>query len=481
MRSPTKGLSAQSRGPTQFLLAGDASTPLPVDEVREPAGPGRYYSRTIVWSFGRDGRFRGPSPVTTFQVDGTDGQVNYLSTHQQLPPEKGAALGGWDSRFYYVENGGEPRRISLPAPGPHTQYILTRRATPGNGPIITTSTPQPGKADLQQQWLVRGGHMEPIPQWLASPQYRFDRWGLSVGTEADQVHLQDLRTGSHIDIEVRRTDDIGGIESVNVDRYGWLFVENEGSDYAIKWHHGRSGIDVDRVVRFTGRGFWSRFFAGLTGVDRGMRVDETHWSAQCVDFSPALQLTLFCKPAKVLRDGHLERIGHGSSTFDRYVGDATGLRVALLRGTDGELYAYNGEDVQSLGSKAGRFPLVQDLPTTGRTFVTSGASSWEIVGQFPRLRLRAIRFSGQAAPFACCLSLHGMSYARFVPFPHTTDVIAFSTLLGAWRLDRDRATFLWPTQGSEIDLKSIASAEIWGGLVFSTSNKRNYVLKNCAS
>lgn len=197
-------------------------------------------------------------------------------------------------------------------------------------------------------------------------------------------------TGRGRQLWLAHTDDFEEWESLNIDRDGWLFAEGWGNDYAIKWRHQNGGIAVERVVKYTGSGWFGRLARWLLRREKDTPVASTHYSAQCVDFSPVLQLTMFCKPAKVMREGELEDIGDGDAPLKRYIGDATGARAALFHGEDQGLYAFDGETVQKVGGITARFVAVRDFPEARRTFITGAGKAAELIGRFPHLRLRPI-------------------------------------------------------------------------------------------
>lgn len=184
-----------------------------------------------------------------------------------------------------------------------------------------------------------------------------------------------------------------------------------------------------------------------------------------------------------MRDGDLERIDDRSLDDARFIGDATGARVALFRTEDGKLKAFDGERTQLLSSDVGRFLRVQDVIGTGRTFVTTGESAYEIKGRFPALVLSPVNTKlppDIASRGECCLSRYQLSGSRFMRFPGTTDVFAFDHATGVWRLGENDAERVWEPRGSEIKLSEIAPAASIDGLVFLTMDQRPFRLSHCA-
>lgn len=476
----------QSNGPSQFLLADKARTPLAIDTVKEPAGGDRYFLRQILWRFTSDRRLEGPYDFASYDVRGTDGTAVYLSRQVPLRSTAGGGSapppGLGESEIHVVNPGGLPKVVK----GPWTGQGWTLRPggfDPDLGGFRVEAWSNPAKGPQRQRsYLVRGtdvislGDAQPPP-----PTKRFPAWHLAVRAKDHQVELIDMRGRAGRDLDLRHAGDLEGWESLNVDRYGWLFAEGWGNDYAIKIDN-RAGIKAEKIHRYTGRGWLARFLAWLFGNGGGTPIHRTTGSAQCVDFSPVLALTLFCKPAKVLRRGELADIGDGSFPLQRYAGDATGARVALFTGTDDGLYAFDGRQVQSVAKRIGGRLQVQDIPEAGRTFVTAGAAAYEIRGRFPRLRLAAIDTRAPpriATKAQCCLSRYGMDTSRFVAFPGTTDILGFNHATGLWLIGGDRVERIWQTQGRQIALAEIAPASIWKGMVFLTMDKVPHLITRC--
>jgi hypothetical protein len=431
----------------------------------------------VMWRFAADGTFRGPERLTGFQPKGTDGRFIYLEQPEERPSPSATS-----NRVYAVDSGGPPKPIL--APLGRTMRFVTAGATPGFGPILLTARPDPElpERELQERWVAQGASLSPFQG------YKEGRWSipwasLTVFGSGNDITISDLRTKSSVDVLTPPMDDFPGFESVALDRYGWLFVENWGADYAIKLTRQRNGIQVDHVTQYSGVGWLGRTVRFLLGMNKGVRIDERRWSPQCADYSAALRSTFFCKPFQVLRDGKLVDVDGLPSDMDRWKGDATGAKAALIQGPGGRgLYATDGRTSRKLSDDGFHMNTVQDLPASGRTFLASGPHYWEVVGTFPMLRLRAVNFratDGKEASTRCCLSRFGGDSVRFVSLPGTADVLAFHSTLGIWRLGRDRAQLLWREQESAIDLTSVAEARAWNGTVFLTEDRTPYVIKPC--
>lgn len=475
-------------GPTEFLYANEAETPLAVSKVPRSGDAEGYPNGLLLWRWGADGRFYGPDRLRGADPQGTDGRFVYV----QVPVEAvtaddatGMEHAGSGRRFYVLDQGGAPQEIRrFGVQGAQFRFAISP-ALRGFGPVLLTSRPDPElpSRPLQERWVPHGTRLAPLEGYREA-RYRLDRGRLEVAADEHMLEIVDRPGGTRTTAVVPNRDDISGVESVALDRFGWLFVEKGGSDYALKLARSAGALKVERIVEYTGRGMLSRLLGFLFGMDRGAKIDEVHHSAQCADFSEALRLTFLCKPFRVLREGEPEKVDDAPTSTLRWKGDASGKRVALLSSAKDGLWATDGVRVQHLAA-LGRYAVaVQDVPQAGRTFITEGDQSWELVGGFPRLQLRRVNFAaadGRLAEAKCCLAQFRLSNIRFIAMPGTTQLLAFHSRIGVWELGNRSAKLLWRTGGSSIDLNSIARADVWKGMVFQTQARTTYRIGRCGA
>jgi hypothetical protein len=481
---------AEATGPSEFVYANEAWTPLAISKVQGDGDAEAYPSKRVLWRWGNDGRFHGPEKLWGFEPKGTDGRYVYLE--RQVEPQADAAPDNRNvpkippatvSRIFSLDNGGPAEDILAPTGSDAILRFTIAEARNGFGPILLTerADPELPERPLQERWSARGTKLSQV-EGYKNLRYAFPRAGLKIDADEHALDVTDVITNTRLTVGVPTRDDVNGIESLMLDRFGWLFVENGGSDYAVKLARNRHGLRTDRVVEFTGRGWLSRIVSFLFGADKGVRIDRRQWSSQCANQSAVLGMALFCKPFRALRSGRLEKVDKLPSSADRWIGDATGKGVALLRTQPGGLYATDGYGAQRISNLNLRLPFVQDVPEAGRTFVTAGGHAWEVVGGYPNLRLRQLIFSaqkGEGARFNCCLSEFGSSNVRFIAVPGTSKVLAVHSTLGIWLLGADHAKMVWKTDQFAINLNSVARADVWSGLVFLTENHTPYLLKRC--
>ena len=489
IRTLFRGVEPEARGPTEFLYTNEAWTPLAISKVHRPGDPEAYPSKTVFWRWGDDGRFHGPQPLVGFDPKGTDGRFVYLETNDkrgaagQRRANIPAISAETVSRIFMLDNGGAAQEIFVPpTSGAKLPSIITR-ARNGFGPIVLTGRPDPEMPErqLQERWAAKGTELTLLSGYK-DLRYNFPRVALEIAADDKAVDIKDHRTNTLQTIAVPSYDDVSGIESLTIDRFGWLFVENGGSDYAVKLSRSSHRLSMDRVVEFTGRGWLKRLFDFLFGVDRGVRIDERHYSPQCADQSAVLRMTFFCNPFRVLREGVLEKVGDVADGTVRWMGDATGAGVALVGSRRGGLYATNGYGSQRVSDLNFGLASIQDVPASGRTFLTLSDQSWELVGRYPRLRVQRINFwrnDEGGAPFHCCLNNFGLGSVRFIAMPGSTEVIAVHSTLGVWLLGRREKKMLWKANQSAVDLNTVARADAWGGLAFLTEDRTPYLIKSC--
>lgn len=477
----------QSHGPTRFLLAGEAATPVAIDDVRVPPAAPTYKVRTAFWRYRPDFRFEGPYWLDySTQNPVTDGVRTYLQGYRELKDTALARKIGRpisDGRVFFAESGGVPKALGGPLALKDWQFLLRTYNPRLTGVVVEGIT---GGFDTPQKhstFLVQGSNARFVnDKSVGGIERMFPRWRLSVATRDRQVSLFDPASGRRTDLTLPHANDLPMWESVNVDRDGWIFAEGEGYDYAIKWHHAGSAIQTDRIIRYSGEGWFERFLKWILGVHRGETpIDETVSSAQCVDFSRVLQLTLFCKPAKVFREGRLKPIGDGETPLKRWIGDSTSLGVALFSGSDGGLYAFDRNSVRRVNGIGGDLTHIVDLPASRRTFAYAYGGTFEIVGRFPNLRGRRLNLPGD--PARSVSGRYPTLEVQVTEFQLTHDAIAFSPM-GIWRLGDQAAETIWRSDKTPIQLAggiSPTSVAVWGGTIFRTADEKLHLLKLCRS
>ena len=483
------GLANTSKAPTKFLLAGKADTPLAIDEIRRPADKCRYKDcytiERLYWKFTRGYRFNGPYLSEYSLTDEpTDGATIYLNGGRYRTDTEAAkqAHDGkqWETRFYTATQGGVPEKLGYPLDDESWNYhrgVLM----PERGYLVSASSNSPEEHRQRRSFVIRGRKVTEHWADTTMPRAMFPKWNIEVSAGERDVTVHDSKTRSILSLNLPPTDDYGGFESINVDRYGWLFLENYGNDYAVKWKRSPQGIQLDRLVKFTGSGWFGRLVRWLLPGNRGTRTDQTHYSPQCVSFSHILQLTLFCKPARVLRDGQLEDIGGADVSDARYLADATGKGVALLKKRDGSLFAYDGKQVQKVGSTNSWSEGVFDFKELGRTFIVTSKGTAELVGSFPKLSLELIPFDASEFQYKKDGAAYGINSADLQIIPGSMDLAAFSPAgIRVW--EKQEWRWAWRDESNPIDASlRVVPVGVWRGVLFRTNDADYKLLARCQS
>jgi hypothetical protein len=482
------GLANTSKAPTKFLLAGEADTPLAIDEVRRPTDNCRYKDcytvERVYWKFTPRYTFSGPY-ISEYSLSGetTDGATIYLKGGRYRTDTEAAKQSHdgkqWETRFYTATQGGVPEKLGYPLDDESWNYH-SGEFLPERGYAVSASS---NSADGKQQWryfVIRGLKVTELGADIKIPDAVFPKWNIEVSAGEQDVEIHDRKTGSTLSLSLPPTDDFGGFESLNIDRYGWLFLENYGNDYAVKWERRDNQLKLARLVKFTGSGWMGRLVRWLLPGSLSTRVDETHYSPQCVSFSPVLQLTLFCKPAKVLHNGQLEDIGGADVSDAGYLADATGKGVALLKKRDGSLFAYDGKQVQKVGStNSWSGGEVFDFKTLGRTFVVTSTGTAELVGRFPKLSLENIPLDASQMKWMKDGATYGINSADLQIIPGSSDIAIFSPAgIRVWEQNEWR--WAWREELNPIDSSQrVVPVGVWKGVLFVTNNSDYKLLTRC--
>jgi hypothetical protein len=491
------GPANASKGPTKFLLAGQAHTPLAIDEVKirgtETQCGGRgiecYIHLRTFWKFNANLSFEGPY-VFDYSLTNqkTDGRTIYLSGGRNRTDTAKAKESHdgkeWETRFFTVINGGIPEQLGSPLNDDAWSYNAGR-FNPKYGQVVTAYRNPPEGQQQHRSFLIKERDVVELKsangtsRSEAIPNYLFPDLNIEVTTSGSSgVDIHDTKLRRVLKLNLPSIDESGGFESINIDRYGWMFVENGGNDFAVKWKQVEGRLKLDQLIKFTGRGWFGRAVAWLFNMGGGTRVDETHASAQCVEFSPELKLTIFCNPTAVLHKGQLEKIAGIDLAEVRYAGDATGKGVALLAKrvtpppsfSEYTLYAFDGRKVQKLGAGS-----VEDFPELRRTFIRSKTDISEIVGEFPNLKLQKLSFGSSSMN-----KLDSPPYASMYPSLHT---ISNGNTLAAFSKDGieiwndGRWSWVWQGKmGSIHNTRAPVPVGVWNGDLFAEPDNSNYRL-----
>lgn len=472
---------SQSKGPSTLKFAFDTSTPFPVDNVKDPPDTEPYYLREVFWHIQPDYRLSGPINIGQRRVLGTDGRLVYLlESNREIDTDEDASSQPREDRIWSLAADGEMEPVEGPWTDARWHLSLESNKNSLDKLVLIGWAKEPGSSNRQNYFALKDGRVEhwgedrpfipqkTFPEFAVSVDYGY---GLSLKHSKDQA-IQTL--------SLPHTEEHGWWESVNIDRYGWLFAEGYGNDYAVKLDL-EDGLEVDRIHRFTGRGWLARFFEWIFGIGPETEVDSTQWSSQCVDYSPVLRLTLFCDPAKVLREGNLHDFPDHTSELDRYLGDASGAGVALIEGQKNELYAFDGKALQLVSNNLGNFVKTQDVPEAKRTFVNSETGSYELMGTFPNLILveLASRNRGDKEGRKTVdsnLAFRGMT---FWSFPNSTSVLGFDKR-SVWHFGKKSNEMIWKAQNARILASEVAPVANWGGLMFLTADAQANLIEQCS-
>ncbi|WP_162917685.1 hypothetical protein [Dongia deserti] len=114
-------------------------------------------------------------------------------------------------------------------------------------------------------------------------------------------------------------------------------------------------------------------------------------TARCRAFSAAIRHMIVCgDQIQELRGGSLVPIGTGNERLVRYLGDAPHLGLALFQSANGRLYGYDGNRLHLASGTLPDRNLVQDLPSSKRTFLSTKASLFELRQDGQDLRLKEL-------------------------------------------------------------------------------------------
>jgi hypothetical protein len=490
----TTGLAKASKGPTKFLLAHQADTPLAIDEVQEPAeNEGYNYNHRMYWKFKPNYSFEGPYTFEySLSDEVTDGKIIYLTGGRYrtdtLVAKQSYDGKQWEERFFTATAGNLPEQLRYPLNSENWNY-RQGRFLPDRGYLISAYSDPPEGQQQHRSFLVQGRNIKELKAYAETPNAVFLQENIEVSADGGDVRIHDTKIGRILSLKLPPTDyDLGSFESIKLDRYGWLFLENYGNDYAVKWKRQSGKLRLTNLVKFTGYEWRGRFVQSFLG-NHGTKVDDTYHSNQCVDFSPALRLTLFCNPFGVLHNGVLETIDDDAKIGDvRYIGDASGKGVALLSKRElnkpessVSLFAFDGKKFQKISANQNWSVGIQDFPSLGRTFISTKAGLAEIVGSFPNLSLETlptdssmrILIKGRAADYGVSVKLQIV--------PGSLDLAAFSPNgIKIWT-DGEWKTIWNSEQNPLYGSQEVVPVGVWQGVLFKTNNSEYKLLTRCSS
>jgi len=483
---------SRSLGPSKFFFSDQSAPTIAVDHVKVRAeGPSyidgdSYFLRQVYWRFSEGVRLIGPYDISRYYEIGNDGESAYFFENFGVSGQDATEDGFPEDRVWSLAPSGGMRMVEGPWTG-NDWDLSSEYGSPTSGKIVLRAWANDGGRRAHQGYFaIKNGVVEPLgtaPPFIPFKIFTEQNIAIQAGSGREFV-IRNLGNDTDVALSLPHTSEYGGWESLNIDRYGWLFAEGYGNDYAIKLTF-KEGLTSDRIHRFTGRGWLGRFFEWIFNYGPESQIDSTQWSSQCADYSPILRLTLFCDPAKVLRDGTLQDMPVQSSKLDRYLGDATAAGVALIKGQQSELYAFDGEEFQLLADDLGQFVKAQDVPQAKRTFVTSGSGAYELVGNFPNLTLVALASRNHRVEAKSETENLNLAFRRlkFLSFPDSTSVLGIDDR-GVWHFGKDAHEMIWqaPVDPSARILTSeVAPVSAWGGLVFLTADNKANLIIQCSN
>ena len=512
MRRSVAGLAGPFDGPERYLYDGVLPTPFAYSEVRMPAKNGGYWTQKLYWRFTSDRRLEGPYQYREMLHEiGNIGDIAYFSG-SQAPWFRGTSKGdvAAPQKFFAATSGGLPQLLPAPPDRADWHSSGTSLAANEGGIKVHYWRDVPGKQQEQEYYIIRTDGYSRTVRDEGGPVFRpLAGSNLKVSTDG-HLSFSDAVGGNALKLKLRLSGEYGsGWESVNIDRYDWIFAEGGGNDYAIKLDTSGGKIALEKLYRYTGHGWLARFFQWLSSDDFTPE-NRTFWGSQSVSFSPLLRLTIFGRPSQVLKDGLLEDIGDGE--VDRYQGDASGAGAALFSGSKRELFAFDGEQLQLLvgpGERRvnthehmpksirdkmqdevywlGRWS-VKDVPEIGRTFVFIDGKPFELKGRVPKVRLEPlppVSYLGETVNYGRYMSRH-FTASKFVRFPGSEDVLAFGTR-GVFQYAATNTLPVWQmnpavpfkTNLEAIDFSSIVSVGAWNGIMFQSRDKRFHFVRRC--
>ncbi|MBV7264779.1 hypothetical protein [Erythrobacter ani] len=473
---------SRSQGPSKLKFAFEATTPLLSDNVKDPPDASKHYLREVFWHIQPDYRLVGPINVPDHLVLGTDGHFIYLRESKHLAGGYEEFVGRTrEDRIWSLAPDGQMELVE----GPWTEErwaLSVENAQSGLGKVFLVGWPQEPRSSTRQTYFaLKEGRVE---FWGEDrpfiPKKSFPEFNFAVQDDGHGLSLKSSKSEETHALSLPHTMEHGWWESLNIDRYGWLFAEGYGNDYAIKLNLEKS-LNVDQVHRFTGRSWFGRLAEWLFGIGPETDISSTQWSSQCADFSPTLRLTLFCDPAKVLREGVLQDFPQHSGELDRYLGDASGLEVALIKGPQNELYAFDGEAIQLVSDSLGSFVKAHDVPEAKRTFVTGGSGGYELTGSFPNLAL--VKLADRTSRVEGSYETEGLNQAfrrmTFMSAPGSGGVLGINRN-SVWHIGEGSNDLIWQASNARILTSEIAPVADWDGLIFLTEDSRANLIKRCS-
>jgi hypothetical protein len=323
-----------------------------------------------------------------------------------------------------------------------------------------------------------------LPSFSATA--KLDRKQLSFVNAAGQTYpVAKLNSG----------DDYNGWDAIHELEDHWLYVVGAQYNHAVHLRLNEAQQwEADQIIRMReDEGileYLARLFLDMDAEE--MKRDNLSSIIKVRGhgvYSEALQRLLFPAMMQEFKNGDL--VTFGQANAETYVGDVPRLKIALFKANDGQLYSYDGlqlEPVENgkvepyfVGGERLEKGLLHDVPTLDKSFYAVRAGAFELVEHPDHYELKKIPLPSSVKDFF---------FTHFIPTPDGKDV-AILTRENIFLLSSLRG--IYPRSGPQL-INTTGSDELPAlipelqGIMFTTGGRHvagdkteyYHLLKNCS-
>ncbi|MFN0024130.1 MAG: hypothetical protein ACKVS5_09530 [Parvularculaceae bacterium] len=207
----------------------------------------------------------------------------------------------------------------------------------------------------------------------------------------------------------------------------WLYVDGAQYNHAVHLKiNAQQQWQADKIIRLKeNESVGDRLGRLALGMDAEEIKRDNLAAITRVDghavYSEALRKLFYPASSMEFKNGELVKFGGGQAKT--YVGDIQRLKTAFFKSNNGQLYSYKNEKFKLVsngkvepyfvGGKILEAGLIQDVPSSNRSFYAIRSAIYEIIGQHNGYELKKITLPRDVGE---------LLFTHFIPTPDNKDI-----------------------------------------------------------